>query len=103
MYKLTQEQIEQIKSSPQYQLNRKQSEIRKIKIWFKWYDQQIIQYLRARRQGLKWTTIKDGILIEDIEELDNLANQKAAEIRDLQSSIKDIINQIKEQKIPEEF
>lgn len=103
MSKLTPEQVaerqEQFLNSPQYQLRRKQSEIHKIKVWFERYDQQVIQYLRSRRNNTEWTAVIDNKHYNNITELDQEAESKANEINNLKIEIATLMEQIKQEKI----
>ena len=50
-------------------------ELYKLETWFKWYDNQICQYNRCVRLGIKFD--------KDIVELDNEATIKQARIREI--------------------
>jgi len=54
-----------------------QSELYQLEEWFKWYDQQVIQYQRAMRLGIEFD--------KDINELDAQAVETAARIKELRA------------------
>ena len=66
-----------------------QMQINRIYEWFFEYDNQIKQYERNTRLGIVGT-YHIGDNEYTIEELDNLACQKASQIRDLREQIKQI-------------
>jgi hypothetical protein len=54
-----------------------EKELYQLEEWFKWYDEQCIQYSRARRLGIDFD--------KDIEELDAQAVINAARIKELRA------------------
>lgn len=57
-----------------------ENELREIDEWFTWYDKQVAQYHRSKRQGIAFD--------KNIEDLDNDADSKQIRIREIKEQLK---------------
>ena len=69
--------------------NRRAAErqIKELEQWFEQYDGQIKQYERAMRLNIAYDLHVNGVTYDSINALDNEAQQKAAQIRNLRSQL----------------
>lgn len=61
------------------QIKAYEKELQSLEEWFKWYDQQCIQYQRSVRLGLEFD--------KDIKDLDNEAVSKAERISQIRAGV----------------
>jgi hypothetical protein len=70
-------------------------EVRRCERWFRWYDCQVSQAMRAERTGAEWSAIdSDGKKYATLADLDTEANAKQAVIKLLRPKMAEaILNQ----------
>jgi len=67
-------------------------EVRRCERWFRWYDCQVNQAMRAERIGTKWNAIdSDGVMYTTLAELDAAANEKQRKIKILRPKMAEAI------------